>query len=151
MSTKEHYARTSFSLPPRLLQDLDEVTRELGFGERSRALQTAIRNLVEQSRITKDAGAYATGTILLLYDHEKRKVDEGITDVGHQFGRLIVSSLHVHLEDSKCLIIVVVRGKLKRILELEQHLRELGGIIQIKSSFVLVDQVGNAGGKSSGS
>src|SRR5262249_13220733 len=131
MSRKEHYARTSFSLPPKLLHDLDEVTRELGFVERSRALQTAIRNLVEQSRIAKAEDAYATGTILLLYDHEKRNIDEGITDVGHQFGRLIVSSLHVHLEDSKCLNIVVVRGKVKKILELEQHLRELGGIIQI--------------------
>jgi CopG family nickel-responsive transcriptional regulator len=134
---KERSTRTSFSLPPKLLQDLDDVTSLLGFEERSKTIQTAIRNLVDQSRISNDPDAYATGTILLLYDHTIRRIDEMITEAGHHFGRLIVSTLHVHLEDPNCLNVIVVRGKIKKILELEQHLRKLRGITQLKFSYVL--------------
>lgn len=139
---KDYSTRTSFSLPPKLLRDLDQVTRTMGFGERSKAIQTAVRNLVDQSRISSDPDALATGTIVLLYDHTKRRIDEMITEAGHHFGRLVVSTLHVHLEDPNCLNVVVVRGKVRTILELEQHFRKLRGITQLKFSYVLTKPEG---------
>ena len=113
---KEHAARTSFSLPPKLLQELDEVAKVIGYEERSRALQAAIRNLVDESRIARDVNANATGAVIILYDHTKRGIDGMITSTGHHFGRLIVSTLHIHLDDPNCLNIIAVQGKIGKII-----------------------------------
>lgn len=137
--TREYSARTSFSLPPKLLKELDEVTKAMGYGERSRTIQTAIRNLVDESRTSRDADAYATGAVVMLYDHTKRGIDGMITNVGHHFGRLIVSTLHIHLEDPNCLNIIVIQGKIGRIVELEHHLRKLTGVAQVKVAYVLTE------------
>lgn len=136
---KEHAARTSFSLPPQLLQEFDEISKVIGYGERSRALQTAIRNLIDESRTGRDEDASATGAIILLYDHTKRGIDGMITNTGHHFGRLIVSTLHLHLEDPNCLNIMAVQGKIGKIMQLEQHLRKLAGVTQVKVAYVLTE------------
>jgi CopG family nickel-responsive transcriptional regulator len=139
VAKKEYAARTSFSLPPKLLKELDEVTEVMGYSERSRALQTAIRNLVDESRITKDASALATGAVVVLYDHTKRGIDGMITNTGDHFGRLIVSTLHIHLDDPDCLNIIAVKGSMGKITELGQHLRKLPGVTQVKVTCVLTE------------
>jgi len=111
----------------------------MGYGERSRTIQTVIRNLVDESRISRDADAYATGVVVMLYVHTKRGLDGMITNVGHHFGRLIVSTLHIHLEDPSCLNIIVIQGRIGKIVELEHHLRGLAGIIKVKVSYVLTE------------
>jgi len=134
---KEYSTRTSFSLPPELLRQLDEVTKSMGYQQRSRTIQTAVRNLVGETRVSREANAFATGAVVILYDHSKRGIDGMITDVGHHFGRLIVSTLHIHLEGPNCMNTIVVQGKIGKIVELEQHLRRLPGVIQIKVAYVL--------------
>jgi len=141
---KEYAARTSFSLPPKLLRELDEVTRVMGYEERSRAIQTSIRNLVDESRTARDVDAQATGAVIMLYDHTKRGIDGLITNTGHHFGRLIVSTLHIHLEDPNCLNIIAVQGRIGKMVELEQHLRKLPGATQVKVAYVLTESTKTA-------
>jgi len=136
--TKERSAKTSFSLPPALLTDLDDLTTKMGYRERSKTLQVAIRAFVDQSRIAGSLNAYATGTILVLFDHTKRSV-EMITQFIHQFGTLVISTLHVHLPEPNYLYVMVVSGKIADIVELERHLRKLDGIIQLKVSYVMTE------------
>lgn len=134
---KEGVARASFSLPPELLKDLDRVTKEMGYEERSRALQIAIRNLVTESELAARGDALTIGTILVLYNHEKRGIDYQLTHMGHQFSKSIVSSLHVHLDEEQCLNIIVVKGEVKTILRLEQELRGIAGVTQLKFSHIV--------------
>ncbi|HEV2139296.1 MAG TPA: hypothetical protein VGR53_10695 [Nitrososphaerales archaeon] len=134
---KEYSTRTSFSLPPGLLRELDDVTESMGYQQRSRTLQTAVRNLIGETKVSREANALATGAVVILYDHSKRGIDAMITDVGHHFGRLIMSTLHIHLEGPNCMNTIVVQGKIGNILELERHLRRLPGVVQIKVAYVL--------------
>lgn len=135
--TKERSARTSFSLPPKLLQELDEVTRVMGYEERSRTIQMAIRNLITESELSTRGDALAVGTIIVLYNHEKIGIEEKLNDVGHDFIKSIVSSLHVHLDKEQCLSIIVAKCEMKTMLTLEKHLRGIAGITQLKFSYVV--------------
>lgn len=135
--TKEYSTRTSFSLPPKLLRELDEVTKAMGYEERSRTIQMAIRNLINESQISNNGNALALGTIIVLYNHEKKGIDEKLNDVGHDFIPSIISSLHVHLDKSQCLNIIVAKCEIKTMLALEQHLRTIAGITQLKFSYVV--------------
>ena len=136
---KEYSTRVSISLPPKLLKEFDDATRRKGYGERSKALQIAIRTFIDQSRIVESPDAYATGTILVLFDHTKRSV-ENITQFIHSFGTLVVSTLHVHLPEPNYLYVMVVRGKIADIVLLEQQLRTLSGISQLKVSYLTTEQ-----------
>ncbi len=135
---KERSAKTSFSLPANLLEDLDDLTSKLGYQERSKTLQAAIRAFVDQSRIAGSHTAYATGTMLVLFDHTKRSV-EMITQFIHQFGPLVISTLHVHLPEPNYLYVMVVRGRISEIVDLERHLRKLSGVTQLKVSYVMTE------------
>jgi CopG family transcriptional regulator, nickel-responsive regulator len=137
-SAKEYSTRVSISLPPKLLKEFDDVTKRKGYGERSKALQIAIRTFIDESRVTESREAYATGTILVLFDHTKRSV-ENITQFIHTFGTLVVSTLHVHLPEPNYLYVMVVRGVIADIVLLEQHLRKLSGVSQLKVSFLTTE------------
>jgi CopG family nickel-responsive transcriptional regulator len=134
---KQYSARTSFSLPPKLLQELDEVTKVMGYEDRSRTIQMAIRNLITESELSTKGDALAVGTILVLYNHDKRGIDEKLNDVGHDFIKSIISSLHVHLDKDQCLSIIVAKCDIKTMLMLEQHLRGIAGITQLKFSYIV--------------
>jgi CopG family nickel-responsive transcriptional regulator len=110
----------------------------MGYEERSKALQLAIQNFVGEFELKEDPENIATGTILMLYDHDTRSIDSKITDIGHAHRLVIVSSLHQHLDEENCLNIVVVRGKVKKILELEQEIRKLSGVKQLKYAYLVV-------------
>jgi len=139
---KEYSVRTSFSLPPRLLQELDQTTRAMGFEERSRTIQMAIRNLITENELSTRRDAMAVGTIIVLYNHEKKGIDEKLNDVGHDFIKSIISTLHVHLDKEQCLSIIVTKCEIETMLSLEQELRKVAGITQLKFS-CLVPSLGS--------
>ena len=137
-SHAERVSRVSFSLGPRLKEEFDEISRRMGYEERSKALQIAIRNMVGEYELKTNPQSLVAGGILLLYDHSKREIDHDITEIGHDHSSVIASSTHVHLDEKRCLNITTVRGKLKDVLELERSLRRLNGIEQLKSSYFVV-------------
>lgn len=134
---REKVSRISFSLKPELQREFDRVCALMGFEERSKALQIAIQNMVSDYALKADPESTATGTILMLYKHDTHGVDSGITDIGHTHRLVIVSSLHLHLDEENCLNIILVRGKVRRIMDLEHDIRKLSGIKQLKYSYLM--------------
>ena len=134
---EEGVARISFSLPPELLKDLDRVTKEMGFEERSRALQIAVRNLITESERSTNGDALAVGTIIILYNHERKGTDQKLNEVGHDFIDSIVASLHVHLDKERCLGIIVAKCEIRTMLILEKRLRGIAGVTQLKFSYMV--------------
>jgi CopG family transcriptional regulator, nickel-responsive regulator len=137
-SSKERVTRISFSLKPKLQDEFDHVTKLMGYEERSKALQIAVQNFINEFELKEDPEKSATGTILILYEQDTRNIDGKITDIGHEHRLVIVSSLHQHLDEENCLNIIVVRGKVRKILELEQDVRKLKGVKQLKYAYLVI-------------
>ena len=131
-------SRISFSLKPQLQQEFDRVSKLMGYDERSKALQSAIQNLISDFELKSNPESRATGTILIIYDHEVRRIDSTLTELGHEHRLVIVSSLHLHLDAENCLNIIVVRGKVKDITALEQSVRKVAGVRQLRSAFLVI-------------
>jgi CopG family nickel-responsive transcriptional regulator len=128
--------RISFSTPPTLLKQFDDSVRTLGYEDRSKALQVAMRNFVTENAWKTDEGASGAGAILLTYNHDSHGLQEMLTDVQDQFRDTINSTTHIHLDESKCLEIISVRGKMKRIYNLAKAILRRRGIMQLKISIV---------------
>ena len=120
-------SRFSVSLPHELLQDLDAMTHEKGYANRSLAIADMIRNqLIEHRQQFGDRDI--AGTITLVYDHHKPHLQAELTDIQHDHHDVIISTLHVHLDHHNCLEVLVVRGKAAVIKKIADALIAAKGV-----------------------
>jgi len=115
--------RTGVSFPEELLNSFDKVVKELGLGSRSKGIQEAIRTFVSVNAWRLSGDEVVAGAILIHYSHEERGVEEKLTEIQHHFLNVIPSSLHLHLTEEDCLLIIAVRGKASEIKRLSRELR----------------------------
>jgi CopG family nickel-responsive transcriptional regulator len=128
--------RTSFSVSPALLSRFDEVIRKMGYEERSRALQIAMTNFITEYTWTTEKGRAGVGAILFTYSHRPHGLQEALVEVQHQYRDVVNSTTHIHLDESRCLEIISVRGQTARIKELAKRLMKTRGVTQLKLSVV---------------
>jgi CopG family nickel-responsive transcriptional regulator len=119
--------RFTVSVPGSLAKQLDQMTRERGYDNRSLAVADLIRaGLVEHRQNIGDHEI--AGTITLLYDHHKQHVQAALTDIQHDHHQVIISTLHVHLDHHNCLEVLVVRGKAAVVKKIADELIAAKGV-----------------------
>lgn len=124
---KESVTRFSVSLPPALLDQLDQMAREKSYDNRSLAIADMIRDqLVEHRR--KFGAEEIVGTITLVYDHHKMHVQETLTDIQHDHHDVILSTVHVHLDHHNCLEVLIVKGKAGVVKKIADELIAAKGV-----------------------
>jgi len=128
--------RTSFSVSPALLKRFDDVIKKMGHEDRSRALQIAMRNFVTEYTWTVEKRRPGVGAILFTYSHRPLGLQEALVDVQHQYRDVVNSTTHIHLDESRCLEIISVRGQTTRIQELAKKLLKTRGVTQLRLSVV---------------
>lgn len=127
-------ARISISIPPDLLRELDGMLKKIGY-DRSKAIQMAIRNFLTEYKWAHESGEVA-GALILLYDHKSRGIEESLTDIQHDYGSIITSVMHVHLDEENCLEIIAVKGDSESIKELAERMMKEKGVKQLKLTVV---------------
>ena len=101
--------RFGVSIPNSLLQRFDQLINQKGYRNRSEAIRDLIRDsLVKQEWKT---GKETVGTITIVYNHHTRDLSKILTNLQHQFCRIIISTIHIHLDEHNCLEVLVVKGK----------------------------------------
>lgn len=119
--------RFSVSLPPALLKQLDQMTAEKGYDNRSQAIADMIRGQLIEHREKTGTGEIA-GTITLVYDHHKPHLQASLTNIQHEHHDLILSTVHVHLDHHNCLEVLIVRGKAGAIRKMADELIAAKGV-----------------------
>jgi len=132
MSQKMKVTRFSVSLPPPLVEKLDKTWKSMQYENRSKAVHDAVRSFITEFEwMQKDSGRI-TGAVLVLYYLDKPGLLDEITKAQHKFKNVISSTLHVHLEENKCLEIIAVEGSVQEIRSLAQSLMTKRGVKQVK-------------------
>jgi CopG family nickel-responsive transcriptional regulator len=128
--------RTSFSVSPALLSRFDEVISKMGYEDRSSALQIAMTNFITEYTWTMEKGRAGVGAILFTYGHRSHGLQEALVGIQHQYRDVVNSTTHIHLDESRCLEIISVRGQTSKIQELARKLMKTRGVTQLKLSVV---------------
>ena len=103
-------SRIGVAIDTDLLDKFDTLIGQRGYTNRSEAFRDLIRDeLVEKTWESPES--QVVGTVTLVYDHHVRMLNEKLTDIQHDFHRLILSTMHVHLDHDHCLEVLVVKGK----------------------------------------
>ena len=128
--------RISFSTPPALMKQFDQSLSAMGYEDRSKALQVAIRNFITEYAWKAEKGKSGAGAVLMTYDHETHGILEELTHAQHRYRDVISSTMHIRLDESRCLEIISVRGKLERIQTMARELMKTKGVSQLKLSTI---------------
>ncbi len=132
MPQKAKVARLSVSLPPPLVEKLDEAWKSMQYENRSKAIHDAVRSFITEFEWMRKDGGQIIGAILVLYYLDRSGLSEEIARVQHQFKKVVSSALHVHLEEGKCLEIIAVEGSVQEVRNLTQVLMAKRGVKQVK-------------------
>nr|MDO8043465.1 nickel-responsive transcriptional regulator NikR [Candidatus Baldrarchaeota archaeon] len=124
--------RISISLPPKLLEQLDEFIKNVGYASRSKVIQDAIRRFITEHEVMWNEEEEAVGLIAIVYRHDTRKLEEEITDIQHEYTQTITSTIHIHLTRERCFEIIALKGKVKHMRELLNSLEGKRGVEHAK-------------------
>ena len=118
--------RFGVSLEKSLLDKFDRFIRERNYTNRSEAF----RDMIRQELIKKEwvEGDDVAGAITLIYDHHRKDLLNKITDIQHNFQKLIISTQHIHLDHRNCLEIIAVRGNPSEVQKLMSLMKAIKGV-----------------------
>ncbi|WP_455367287.1 nickel-responsive transcriptional regulator NikR [[Eubacterium] cellulosolvens] len=120
--------RTSITLPKSLFEALDSMLSEMGYPNRSKAIQDAITDLLAEHKWLKEERGERTGVLVVIYDHDKPGVNKKLIDVQHSYRDEIISSTHIHLDEHNCLETVTVKGEAHRLRKLIEEFKTRKGV-----------------------
>lgn len=122
----EELQRFGISMPTQLLSAFDELISQQGYTNRSQAIRDLIRReLIDQTWEQSDE--QIIGILNIVYDHHAGLPD-AITSVQHTHHEVIVCTVHVHLDEHRCMEVIVLRGAANQIKEIANLLISLKGV-----------------------
>ena len=124
--------RIGVSLPENLLAKFDAIILQRGYSSRSEGIRDSIRNYIVHFEWMSDVEGERVGVITIVYDHSQRGLVNSITEIQHDSGDIIQSSLHVHLDEDICLEVVVLRGDGPDVKKAAERMMALKGVKHVK-------------------
>ena len=122
-------SRVGISLEKDLLDQFDEVIEKKGYVNRSEAIRDLIRDSLvnrewEKAKTKEDRVAVVT----LVYDHHKHDLGHKLTHLQHHAHEVVISTMHVHMDERNCLEVLILKGKSADILSLGNRLISTKGV-----------------------
>ena len=112
---------------PELLRDFDLLIRDKGYASRSEALRDLARRSIIESAI-KDDNASVIGTLTIIYDHDAPGVTDRLLHLQHHHHGDIMTTMHIHVDESSCLEVLIVRGRSRAVRTLADNIKALKGV-----------------------
>jgi len=118
--------RFGVSLDKNLIDKFDRHIQLYNYKNRSEAIRDLIREELVRKQWT--TGGEVAGAITMVYDHHKRELVTVLMDIQHEFGKLIISTQHIHLDHHNCLEIIAVKGISADVQKLASRLKAQKGV-----------------------
>ncbi|OAV69208.1 putative nickel-responsive regulator [Bacteroidales bacterium Barb4] len=118
--------RFGVSLEEGLLESLDLYVDKNGFSNRSQAIRFLIKKNVAEEKW--QCNHIVAGTIIIMYDREKKEIASKITSIQQDYKEVILSSSQYYINENFCLHIVTIMGTALRLTDLSDKLTAIKGI-----------------------
>jgi CopG family nickel-responsive transcriptional regulator len=142
---KSSLVRFGVAIEAPLLAELDAVARERGC-TRSELLRDLAR--AEVTRAKQPKGVSAVAALTIVYDHHVRDLSEKLTELQHELGDLVRSTMHVHLSHDYCLEVLVMRGRSDELAKTAERILATRGVKH--GGIEIIAGVGDDGAKHHG-
>src|SRR5215472_5721716 len=124
---KEPLVRFSVAIGGELLRVFDQYRQMHRYPNRSEAVRGLMRAALIEEAITHDESE-AMGVVTLIYDHHVARIARRLTDLQHHHLDRVVTTTHVHLDEHRCLEVILLRGAARLIRDLANDLIGTKGV-----------------------
>ena len=138
-SRSDDLMRFSVAMPESLLMDFDQLVARRGLAKnRSEVIRDLVRDALMES-LAESPDTELMGTLTIVYDHHASDLQGKLHQIQHDHFDNIVSTMHVHVNHSLCLEIIVLKGKSSLIYDLANLISGTKGVLNGKLVCVPVD------------
>jgi CopG family nickel-responsive transcriptional regulator len=130
--------RVGVTFPPDLLRDFDKLIGRIGYENRSKAIQDAVRMFVSEKKWLREGKGAQAGVLMLLYDHEVKGLGNELTDIQHHYAHIICSTMHIHLSERDCLEAIAIKGEASEVRKLGNELSAKRGVKTLKTMVISI-------------
>ncbi len=113
--TLHSMAIVSISLNKEILEEIDKLKSLLGFSGRSEIIRAGIRNLLAEEKEKQDFIGLLHALLLIIHDE---KSDDQVTEMRHDYDKLINTHLHSKIDRDRCLEIFLIKGNANDIRDM---------------------------------
>jgi CopG family nickel-responsive transcriptional regulator len=106
---KDPLVRFSVAIGGELLRRFDQYREKHRYPNRSEAVRGLMRAALIEEVIDKEESE-AMGVVTLIYDHHASRIGDRLTDLQHEHLDRVVTTTHVHLDERRCLEVILLRG-----------------------------------------
>ncbi|KYH38277.1 MAG: NAD+ synthetase [Candidatus Hecatellales archaeon B24] len=124
----------SLSIPDRLLEELDSSIERWGFASRSEALRQAVRFFIEEQRSLREVEGKVIAIVTVVY--EKAAKSDRMLALQHEWGSIVLTFLHTHVDKASCLEVMVVKGLIRSIRKLVNAMKADKQVRQVKVTMI---------------
>jgi CopG family nickel-responsive transcriptional regulator len=110
----------SLSISTKLLNELEDFQKELGYSGRSEIIRAGIRLLLNETRSEDRLRGVLTGVLMVIHDHEAENI---VNEIKHSYIDVIHTQLHNRFQEGKCLEVFILEGEANRIRSLTRELK----------------------------
>jgi len=128
MKEKKSMERITITLEADLLKQFDAYMDAKGYRNRSEGIRDAIRQLLADERIAEDEDAQCVGCVSYVYDHQERLLSSRLMEAQHHHHDIPAATLHLHIDERNCLEATVLKGTVKDVRHLSNHLTSQTGV-----------------------
>ena len=130
--------RFGVSLEDELLDQFDKLINKKNYPNRSEAL----RDLIRQELVAQEwqENKEIAGAITLIFDHHKRELVNKLTEIQHDFQKIIISTQHIHLDHDNCLETVILKGLIADVQEFADSIMAVRGVRHGNLHMVAVEE-----------
>jgi CopG family nickel-responsive transcriptional regulator len=110
-----------------LLMKFDQLITKRGYTNRSEAIRDfARKEMVAQ--VIHDQKAIMFGVLSYVYNHHIRELEAKLTDIQHDYFKIIISTSHVHIDHDSCLEVIILKGRASAIDRLASKILSMKGV-----------------------
>lgn len=127
----------SINIPEELLVSLDKLVDSRKYSSRSRAVQDAVNDLINEFLYDCDPLEEMEGVIILTYARDNLSICGKIRMLEHDYEQSIHEAIrHFHKESNLTFEIILAKGIFKDITEFVSKLKAINGVGSVRFSFV---------------
>lgn len=119
----------SVSLDDDSIASLDRITESLGLKGRSDAVRMSIRSALNEIKEMDEFEGLVEGVLVIVHDHHN---DSWINTIQHVNEGIIKTQLHSHLQNRKCLELMIISGDGKEFGAMMRDIHSAGKASYVK-------------------
>jgi len=127
MYSEKDMDRITVTIPKSFLAEFERYCKSHG-AKRSEVVRDALREFMK-NEATKSPESFEDGFLIIAFNHHQRGLLDELTELEHNAGIDLHSTMHVHVSEENCAEVISLHGQVKDVVAFVEKVKALKGIL----------------------